>query len=146
MRPTNRVSLANTRSAFSLFELLIVLAIIGLLAALVLPRFGDAFGKGQRKSTEAQMSSLESAVESFKLDHGRYPTQEEGLGALIIRPSDIEEADWKPYLSKATLPMDGWKRPFIYKTDDDFGFRIISYGADGQPGGDGENKDLDIRE
>lgn len=145
MRPTNRNVVLSARAAFSLFELLIVLAIIGLLAALVLPRFSDAFGKGQRKSTEAQLSSLTSAVEAFKLDHGRYPTQQEGLSVLINRPTDVEEANWKPYLAKETLPMDGWKRPFIYRTDDKFGFRIISFGADGKEGGEGEDADLDNR-
>jgi general secretion pathway protein G len=147
MRPTNQAvpPHARARAGFSLFELLIVLAIIGLLAGLVLPRLADAFGKGQEKTTQAQMSLLTSAVESFKLNYGRYPSNEEGLDVLVKRPDWIDQADWSSELSKETVPLDGWKRPFVYKLDDGFGFRIISLGADGKSGGEGENADLDNR-
>ena len=145
MRPTNHTQSSSARTAFSLFELLIVLAIIGLLAALVLPNFGDAFGKSQVKATQQQMAMLTTAIDSFKLDYGRLPTKEEGLKVLIERPDWIDEADWSQPLQKETLPLDGWKRPFIYELDDTFGYRIISYGADGAAGGEGKNADLDNR-
>lgn len=130
--------------AFSLIEMLFVIAIIGLIAALVLPRLGGAFGKSQVKTTQAQLSLLSDAVESFKLDVGRYPSAEEGLKALIQKPDNATGWD-KPYLNKTTVPMDGWGNAFVYSLDDQFGFRIVSLGADGKPGGEGENKDLDNR-
>jgi len=134
--------------AFSLLEMLIVIGIIGLIAALVLPRIAAGFGKGQVKTTQAQLELLTTATEGFKLDIGRYPTEQEGLLVLVEKPADpIAAAKWKaPYLQKKTIPMDGWGRPFVYKLDPTFGFEIKSLGADGKEGGEGENADLSNRE
>lgn len=135
---------SQTTKGFSLIEMLFVVAIIGLIAALVLPRLGGAFGTSQVKTTRAQIAQLSTAVEAFKLDVGRYPTEEEGLAALVTRPDNTP--GWqRPYLEKSTVPVDAWGRPFIYKIDADYGFRIISYGGDGAPGGEGENADIDNR-
>ena len=130
--------------AFTLIEMLLVVAIIGLLAALLVPQLGRQFGKSQVKITRAQLERLATAVEKFRLDMQRYPTEQEGLTILVEKPREGD--NWGgPYLGKTTLPTDGWGRDFIYKLDDTFGFRLISLGADGKEGGEGENADLDNR-
>lgn len=131
-------------AGFSLIEMLFVIAIIGLIAALVLPRLGNAFGKSQVQTTKAQLSLLTGAVDQFKLNVGRYPTKEEGLGALLKKPEGAEGWDG-PYLEKKTIPKDGWKHDFIYTPDDEWKFIIRSLGADGREGGEGENQDIDNR-
>ncbi|MEM8834386.1 MAG: type II secretion system major pseudopilin GspG [Planctomycetota bacterium] len=133
-----------SRRAFSLFEILIVIAIIGLLAALAVPRLVKQLGKAQVQTTKANIALLNGAVVSFRTDVGRYPSEQEGLAALVSNDASIEQWDG-PYLERVTLPQDGWNRDFVYKLDEQFGYRIVSYGADGQPGGDGENADLDNR-
>jgi len=131
-------------SAFTLIEMLLVVAIIGLLAALLVPQLGKQFGKSQVKVTRAQLERLSTAVEQFRLDMQRYPTEQEGLKILVEKPREGD--NWGgPYLGKTTLPTDGWGRDFVYKLDDTFGFRLISLGADGKEGGEGEAADLDNR-
>lgn len=133
--------------AFSLMEILIVLIIIGLLAAIVLPRLAQNIGKGRVQTTKAQIASLSTSVESFYAEVGRYPTEQEGLILLITKPVDPDTASkWRgPYLEKDSLPKDGWGRDFLYTFDEHGRFVIRSLGADGKPGGEGENADLDNR-
>ncbi|MCA9292649.1 MAG: type II secretion system major pseudopilin GspG [Phycisphaerales bacterium] len=133
------------RRAFSLFEMLIVLAIIGLLAALVAPRLAGVFSGGQVKQTKAQIQLLSGAVAKFQLDMLRVPTEEEGLHALIEKPTDADEKWEGPYLERRSLPKDGWNHDFVYKTDPEFDYIIISLGSDGREGGDGDAADLDNR-
>lgn len=133
------------RRAFSLFEMLIVLAIIGLLAALVAPRLAGVFMGGQLKQTKAQIQLLSGAVAEFQLDMLRVPTDAEGLRALIEKPADADEKWVGPYLERRTLPKDGWNNDFVYKTDPEFGYVIISRGSDGREGGEGDAADLDNR-
>ena len=129
---------------FSLLEILIVLAIMGLLAALVASRLTGTFGQGQVKATRVQLQSLSTSVERFRTDVQRYPTEQEGLQSLIVKPLDAD--GWAgPYLDKSIVPKDAWKRDFLYRLDPTFGFRIVSLGADGKEGGEGENADLDNR-
>lgn len=143
-RLNRRGGIVGARGGFSLLEMLIVVAIMGLIATLVLSRIGGVFGKSQKKVTEAQIEIAAHAVERFHMDMNRYPTQTEGLGVLINAPAN--EPNWDgPYFDKEVLPKDGWGRPLVYELDDKFGFRIKSYGADGKPGGEGENADLDNR-
>lgn len=131
---------------FSLLEMLVVLVIMGLLVALVLPRVAGNIGKGKVQTTRAQIELLASAVNQFMLDVGRYPTQEEGLEALLRRPEGVDETLWDgPYLEKDFIPKDGWGRDFLYLLDEKGRFVIRSLGADGRPGGEGENADLDNR-
>ncbi|MGP1347531.1 MAG: type II secretion system major pseudopilin GspG [Phycisphaerales bacterium] len=131
---------------FSLLELIFVIAIIGLLAALVLP---NLFGQGEKAkvtTSEAQMSTLASALEEFRTVAGRYPTEAEGLDALVRMPTGMDAESWKgPYLQRETVPTDGWGRAYVYRTDPNFGFRIISLGADGKEGGEGFDADIDNR-
>ncbi len=134
----------RTSSGFTLLEMIIVIGIIGLLAALVLPRLARNLGTSEVQVTKAQISQAAFAVEQFRSDTGRYPTAQEGLKALIESPIGIE--NWNgPYFDKTTLPRDGWRRELIYKEDSVFGYRIISLGADGKEGGEGNNADLDNR-
>jgi general secretion pathway protein G len=126
---------------FTLIELLVVVIIIGLLASLVAPKFFGKLGASKQKTAKAQIELFGSALDSFRLDVGRYPTTEEGLNALREKPSSVEK--WQgPYLPKA-IPKDPWGRDYVYKCPGEHGeYDIISYGLDGQPGGEGENADV----
>ena len=134
----------RTRRAFSLLEMLIVVAIIGLIATLVFSRLGGTYGKSQARVTEAQIQAAAAAIERFKMDVGRYPFEEEGFSVLLDPPPDTPS--WAgPYLDRDEEPKDGWNRPLIYQIDERWGFRVISYGADGRPGGEGDNAEIDNR-
>jgi general secretion pathway protein G len=130
------------RSAgFTLIELLVVMIIIGLLAALVGPRFIRQEEKAKIKAAKAQIELLGTALDTFRLDVGRYPTSDEGLEALRTKPGSLERWDG-PYLKK-DLPVDPWNKPYAYKSPGEHGaFDIVSYGADGTPGGEGDNRDI----
>lgn len=129
---------------FTLIELLIVLAILGMLAALVGPRLMNALGQGQVKTTKSQIEMLATALDNFRLDNGRYPTQEEGLHALLVAPEGVP--NWNgPYLRKKTLPTDAWGFPFHYEIPPRRGgmdYDLYSLGADNAEGGEGENADI----
>jgi general secretion pathway protein G len=129
------------RSGFTLVELLVVMIIIGLLAALVGPRFIRQEEKAKIKATKAQIELFGTALDTFRLDVGRYPRAEEGLEALRTKPGGLERWDG-PYLKKE-LPLDPWGKAYVYKSPGEHGpFDIISYGADGAPGGEGDNRDI----
>jgi general secretion pathway protein G len=130
----------NTRG-FTLLELLVVVVIIGLLAGLVAPKYFDQVGKSNTKIAQAQISSLEKALDQYRLDVGAYPTTEFGLNSLYVKPSDLER--WQgPYLKKPA-PPDPWGRAYVYKAPGDHGdYDLWSYGSDGQPGGTGEAADV----
>lgn len=126
---------------FTLLELLVVMLIIGLLAGYVGPRYFAQLGKSEVKAAKAQIDAFEKALESFRLDVGRYPTTEEGLAALTKAPSSMPK--WQgPYLKKA-VPADPWGHPYQYKSPGQHGdVDIFSYGKDGSLGG--KDKDADI--
>jgi general secretion pathway protein G len=126
---------------FTLIELLIVMVILGLLAALVGPRMFGKVGKSRQKAAKAQITLFETALDTYKLDTSKYPTTSQGLEALRTQPSGVERWDG-PYLPKA-VPMDPWGHPYEYRYPGEHGdYDIISYGADGSPGGDEENMDI----
>jgi general secretion pathway protein G len=129
------------RAGFTLLELLVVIVIIGLLAGMVAPRYFDQIGKSNTKIARAQIVSLEKALDQYRLDVGRYPTTDEGLDSLYVKPNNEEK--WQgPYLKKA-VPMDPWGRPYVYKSPGDHSeVDLSTLGADGQPGGTGENADV----
>lgn len=139
---TSARSARAARSAgFTLLELLVVLLILGVLAGYVGPRYFDQLGRSNAKAARAQIDALEKALDHYRLDAGRYPTAEQGLVALVERPKD--EPRWAgPYLKKA-VPKDPWGNPYVYRSVG--GAReveIVSLGADGRPGGDGESADV----
>jgi len=126
-------------------ELLVVLVILGLLAALVGPRILGRVGGAKRDVAKSQIALLESALDQYRLDMGRYPSTEEGLNALITPPEDEEaRKNWRgPYLKKKKIPKDPWGHPYQYRCPGEHGeYDLWSYGADGQPGGEGENADI----
>jgi general secretion pathway protein G len=128
-------------SGFTLLELLVVMVIIGLLAGYVGPKYFSQIGKSEIKAARAQIDSLGKALDQFRLDVGRYPNSEEGLASLIIRPTNVAKWDG-PYLTK-NVPLDPWGNAYIYKYPGDHGeYDLISYGKDGQPGGEGEAADI----
>jgi general secretion pathway protein G len=126
---------------FTLFEILVVITILGLLAALVGPRLFGKVSGAKQKATKAQIELFGTALDTFRLDVGRYPTVEEGLKALREKPSGVE--GWQgPYLPKE-IPVDPWNRPYVYKCPGEHGdYDLLSYGLDGTEGGDGENQDI----
>jgi len=133
------------KRAFTLLELLVVLVILGLLAALIGPRVVGRLGRAKQQVARSQIALLESALDQFRLDVGRYPTTEEGLRALIEPPQEEEARQkWRgPYLKKKKIPLDPWGRPYEYRCPGEHGeYDLWSYGADGKPGGTGENADV----
>ena len=131
----------QNNSGFTLVELLVVMIIIGLLAALVGPRFIRQEEKAKVKAAQAQVELLSTALDTFRLDLGRYPTTQEGLQALRQNPGGLERWDG-PYLKKE-VPLDPWGKPYAYKSPGEHGaFDLLSYGADGVSGGEGDNRDL----
>lgn len=126
---------------FTLLELLVVIAIIGLLAGYVAPRYFSQIGKSEVGVARAQIDAFDKALEQYRLDTGRYPSTEQGLGALNTRPAN--EPKWLgPYLKKA-VPLDPWGRAYVYKQPGDHGeYDLLSYGKDGATGGAGEAADI----
>ncbi len=124
----------------TLIELLVVMVIIGLLAALVGPRVFSKLGKSKQGAAKTQIELLGQALDQFRLDTGRYPTTSEGLEALQADPG-IDDWDG-PYLKKA-VPLDPWKKPYRYESPGTHGdYDMVSYGADGAEGGEGEKRDV----
>lgn len=131
----------RNNGGFTLVELLVVMIIIGLLAALVGPRFIRQEEKAKIKAAKAQIELLSTALDTFRLDIGRYPSSEEGLDALVRKPGSVDKWDG-PYLKK-DIPLDPWGKAYVYKSPGEHGaFDLLSYGADGVSGGEGDNRDV----
>lgn len=128
-------------AGFTLVELLVVLAILTLLAGIVGPRVLGQLGGAKSKTAAVQIADIEKAMELFKLDVGRFPTTEEGLEALARRPPTVASGWSGPYL-KGSLPTDPWGKPYHYQLAPGGAVEILSLGADGAPGGEGENADI----
>lgn len=130
---------------FTLIEVMIVMVIIAMLAALVGPRLLSALSSSKVKATRIQIETLSNAVDTFHLDVGRFPAQQEGLTVLVTNPQGSPIPAWRgPYLKKMKVPNDEWARPFIYEipSKHGMGFDLYSLGADGKPGGSGDDADI----
>ena len=127
---------------FTLMELLVVLAILGLLVSLVGPQVLNQLGGAKSKTAKIQIRDLEQALEMYKLDVGRFPSTSEGLDALVSKPGNA--TGWNgPYLKGGKVPNDPWNREFNYKYPGEKAeVYIFSYGLNGSPGGDGEDADV----
>lgn len=133
----------SKEAGFTLTEVLVTMAIIGLLATgvvlAVLPRLGDASVTKAR----SDIAAYETAMEFFRLDHFRYPTEQEGLQALVTAPPGLDAAKYPADGYVQRLREDPWGNPYVYRNPGEFGaFDILSYGADGQAGGEGTNADI----
>lgn len=129
-------------AGFTLLELLVVMAIIGLLASYVGPKYFGQIGKSEIKVARAQIDALEKSIAQYRLDVGRFPSSEIGLNGLVVKP--VNESKWAgPYLSKG-VPLDPWGKPYIYKCcpGEHGDFDLYSFGKDGAPGGTGEAADI----
>ena len=129
-------------AGFTLIELMVVLVIIGVLAALIVPNVLDRADDARATAARTDVNNLMQALKLYKLDNQRYPTGEQGLQALIAKPAAAPSPpNWKPYLEK--LPNDPWGRPYQYLNPGVKGeIDVMSFGADGQPGGEGKNADV----
>ncbi len=127
---------------FTLIELMVVLVIIGVLAALVVPNVLDRADDARVTAARTDVNNLSQALKLYKLDNQRYPSAEQGLQALVSKPSaGSVPGNWKPYLDK--LPSDPWGKAYQYLNPGLKGeIDVMSFGADGQPGGEGKNADI----
>lgn len=136
---------------FTLIELMVVIVIIGILATLLIPRIMERPEEARRIKAKMDIKTLESALKLYKLDNGNYPTTEQGLEALI-KKTEIPPVPkrWKEggYLEAKSIPTDPWGNPYVYisPAPGGYDYEIISYGADGEPGGSGKNADISSRD
>ncbi len=138
---SHRPRLGRRHGGFTLLELLVVMVIIGLLAGYVGPKLFGQIGKSQAKVTRAQIDGLSKSIDQYRIDTGRFPTSQQGLGALLKSPPG--ESSWAgPYLAKA-VPKDPWGNDYRYVAPGEHGdYDLFSFGRDGKPGGDGEDADI----
>jgi len=132
----------SRQAGFTLIEIMVVMVIIGLLMALVGPRFIRQEEKAKAGAARAQIELLGTALDTYRLDVGRYPSSQEGLAALRQRPFGVDRWDG-PYLKK-DVPADPWDHPYVYRAPGEAGrpYDLFSYGADGAPGGDRDSRDV----
>ena len=130
-----------SQSGLTLIELMVVIVILGLLAALVAPKMFGRLGESKQKAAKAQIELFGTALDSFRLDVGKYPATSDGLQALRVSPSGVE--NWKgPYLPKE-IPLDPWGQQYQYRSPGEHGeYDLYSFGADKAAGGEGENADV----
>jgi general secretion pathway protein G len=131
---------------FTLIEILVVMVILGILAGLIVPRIMGKPEEARRTKAALQIRSIESALKMYKLDNGVYPSTEQGLDALVMKPeTGIVPKKWRDggYLESPKVPLDPWGNPFVYVCPGEHGdFDISSYARDGEKGGEGDNADI----
>ncbi len=140
----NAVRYSGKHPGFTLVEIMVVVVIIGLLAALVMPRIMGQGEQARRTAASVQIKELEQALDLYYLDNGFYPTTEQGIEALVKKPETSPEPhNYRAggYLKK--MPKDSWGRPFEYRCPGEHGdYDLLSYGPDGREGGEGSNRDI----
>ncbi|MEM9083979.1 MAG: type II secretion system major pseudopilin GspG [Planctomycetota bacterium] len=141
--PTKTNTRQRNRRGFTLIEAIVIIVIIGVIAAVVAPRLLSRVGQSRTAVAESNASSLATAMKLYFADHGK-PEDGATIDILFERPADIEEADYEPYLDNADQLLDPWGNKFVLVIpgQENFDFDIVSYGADGQPGGEGEDGDI----
>lgn len=136
----------NNRRGFTLIEIMVVIVILALLAALVGPKIMGRTDDAKIQTTKTQIRNIESALKLYKLDNGVYPTTEQGLSSMVTKPTvGIIPKNYKEggYLESKQVPKDGWGNDFIYVSPGEHGdYDLSSYGADGVKGGEGKNADI----
>lgn len=134
----------STDAAFTLIELMVVIVILGILATFIMPRILDRPEQARRVRAKVDIRSIQSALALFKADTGRYPTSAESLAALVTDPG---VRGWRKggYLEQQKLPTDPWKNPYIYRCpgQESRDYEIVTYAKDGEPGGTGDNADIE---
>jgi general secretion pathway protein G len=137
---------SSREKGFTLIELMVVIVILGILAGLIIPRIMGRPDEARRAKARMQMESIETSLKLYKLDNGTYPRTEQGLKALVELPATAPlPKNWRQggYLEKAQVPKDPWGNDYVYLSPGAHGeYDLISYGADGEAGGDGANKDV----
>ena len=134
----------NKCKGFTFVEILVVVLIISMLAVFVAPKMFRGLGEAKTKIAKAKMANIENAIGRYYIDCGLYPTDSDGLEVLITPPGDVEEKWRGPYLKRSEL-LDPWDNPYVYIEEGEINpghFDLISYGADGVEGGEGENEDV----
>lgn len=136
------ISSSRNRKGFTLIELLVVILILAILAALIVPRVIGRSTDAKRAKAASDIATLSSLLQQYRIDNDRYPTTEQGLQSLRVQPNDAP--NWRgPYITK-NLPTDPWGNEYTYESPGSAGedFVIVSYGADGAPGGEGDDSDI----
>jgi general secretion pathway protein G len=136
----------NNRGGFTLIEIMVVIVILAMLAALVGPKLMGRTDDAKVKTTRIQIQGLDSALKLYKLDNGSYPSTEQGLGALVTKPTvGVIPKSYKDggYLDSKSVPKDAWGNDYLYVSPGEHGdYDLFSYGADGARGGEGKNADI----
>jgi general secretion pathway protein G len=136
----------NNRGGFTLIEIMVVIVILAMLAALVGPKLMGRTDDAKIKTTGIQLKGMESALKLYKLDNGSYPSTEQGLGALVVKPSvGVIPKSYKDggYLDSKAVPKDAWGNDYLYVSPGEHGdYDLFSYGSDGAKGGEGKNADI----
>ena len=145
-RACARRSRSERKLGFTLLELVVVIIVLGLLAAIVAPQILGRVSDARTTSAETQVALFGPALDNYRLDNGAYPTTEQGLGALREKPTRAPiPTNWRgPYIRK-DVPLDPWGKPYIYRSPGErnaSGYDLLSLGRDGKPGGEGEDKDV----
>jgi general secretion pathway protein G len=138
-----RRSYPSTRRAFTIIEVIVIVVILGVLAAVIAPRLLNRIGQSKQSVAKANAATLATQLKLFWADHGQ-PESGAGIDILWERPSNVPEANWSPYVDNPDMLVDPWGRKYVLMIpgEKNIDFDVVSWGADGQPGGEGENADI----